>query len=225
MDRAEFLERVRVALAQGGTGPALPDSYPATPASGDGAAPIDRFVAELAKASAVATVVSRDGLAGAVAEAIRSTESVQSGEPAPSAPRVVIAADVEPWRPEVDRGLEEAGVEVLTPEPGGWRDAARVADWGITSARVGVASTGSVLLVPGADSPRVVSLLPGAHLVILPVDRLVGGLDEAMPFIASSANGSSSAVLVTGPSRTTDIEMTTVFGVHGPRAVRVLLVD
>jgi L-lactate dehydrogenase complex protein LldG len=88
-----------------------------------------------------------------------------------------------------------------------------------------VAATGSILLVPGPDHPRVASLLPGVHLAVVPMSRLVPGLEEVMEVLASVAGSSSAPVLVTGPSRTTDIEMTTVLGVHGPRAVHVLLVN
>jgi len=84
--------------------------------------------------------------------------------------------------------------------------------------------TGSILIAPGPNAPRVASLLPPAHLAILSADRLVPGLEEIMTTVAELAERSSSAVLITGPSRTTDIEMTTVFGVHGPRVLRVLLV-
>jgi len=61
--------------------------------------------------------------------------------------------------------------------------------------------------------------------VVLPMSRLVPGLEEALEAVAAVQGTSSAPVLVTGPSRTSDIEMTTVFGVHGPRALRVLLVE
>jgi L-lactate dehydrogenase complex protein LldG len=124
----------------------------------------------------------------------------------------------------VERGLYLAGAEVTRPDPADWRDRAAGADLGITSGALGIAATGSVLLIPGPDAPRVASLLPSAHLVILPADRLVPGLEEAMMAVAEAVESSSAPVLVTGPSRTSDIEMTTVYGAHGPRSVHVLLV-
>ncbi len=65
------------------------------------------------------------------------------------------------------------------------------------------------------------SLLPETHLVVLPVSLLVADLPEALEMTRHAAN----AVLVTGPSRTADIEMTLTIGVHGPKEIIVFLVD
>jgi L-lactate dehydrogenase complex protein LldG len=139
--------------------------------------------------------------------------------------RVVVAGDLGPYEPAVDEGLAAAHADVLRPEAEAWVEGAAGADLGITSARLAVAATGSILLVPGPHHPRVASLLPGVHLAVVPTSRLVPGLEEVMEVLGSVAGSSSAPVLVTGPSRTTDIEMTTVLGVHGPRAVHVLLVN
>ncbi|CAN5282485.1 lactate utilization protein [soil metagenome] len=215
MERAAFLERVRRRL-NGDAGPGLPSVVPLTPASGNGLPPAERFPIELAKSGGLARAVPRARLAEAVAEVL--------GE-LPSGRRVVVAADVEPYRAEVDAGLEAAAAEVVRPPREEWRAEAATADWGLTSARLGVASTGSLLIVPGPETPRVASLLPPAHLVILAVERLVPGLEQVMPVLTSLANESSAPVLITGASRTSDIEMTTVIGVHGPKVLRVLLVE
>jgi L-lactate dehydrogenase complex protein LldG len=71
----------------------------------------------------------------------------------------------------------------------------------------------------------VASLLPPAHLAIVPVGRLVAGLEDAMAALTELVDRSSAPVLVTGPSNSSDIEMITVHGVHGPRVLRVLLVE
>ena len=60
--------------------------------------------------------------------------------------------------------------------------------------------------------------------MVLPADRLVAGLEEALEQVAGLASTRSNPFLVTGPSRTSDIEMEMVLGAHGPRAVHVLLV-
>jgi L-lactate dehydrogenase complex protein LldG len=65
------------------------------------------------------------------------------------------------------------------------------------------------------------SLLPETHLAILHSRDLVVDLPEALP----KARDASNAVLVTGPSRTADIEMTLTIGVHGPKEIIVFLVD
>jgi L-lactate dehydrogenase complex protein LldG len=214
MDRQSFLARVRTALREV-EDLDLPGSFPRTPASGDGAADVERFMASLAASNGVARVVRPDELAGAVAD-------VAAG--LPDARRAVVTADVDPWWPQVERGLHLAGADVTRPSPDEWRDLAAGADLGVTSAALAVAATGSLLLIPGRDAPRVASLLPSVHLAVLPADRVVPGLEEALAVVADGINASSAPVLVTGPSRTSDIEMTTVYGVHGPRSLHVFLV-
>ncbi|HJP67249.1 MAG TPA: lactate utilization protein, partial [Actinomycetota bacterium] len=172
-----------------------------------------------------AMVAANNGLATVIpaAELTEAVRDVAVGATATGAG--IMTGDVEPWREAIEAGLRDAGVEPVHPDPHGWRDAAAAAGMGVTSAALAIAATGSLLLVPDADSPRVASLLPPVHLAVLPVDRLVPGLEDAMAGVAEAAHASSSAVLVTGPSRTSDIEMTTVYGVHGPRTLRVLLLE
>ena len=219
MDRPAFLERVRSALA-GVAVPPLPETFPATPASGDGTATPERFLSALEAVGGSGRLVARADLAAAVRDVAVATRSAAAGGQA------VIAPDVEPFAREVEAGLRDAGVDVVRPADGpAWREAAAAADLGVTGARLGVAATGSVLIVSNERSPRAASILPAAHLVLLPADRLVPGLDEVMPVLASVAGSSSAPFLVTGPSRTSDIEMTMVVGVHGPRALHVLVVS
>ena len=82
-----------------------------------------------------------------------------------------------------------------------------------------------MLIGAGPDSIRLASLLPPAHLVVLPVGRLLAGFEELFADMGQLVGARSGALLVTGPSRTADIEMTIVRGVHGPRTMGVLLVD
>jgi L-lactate dehydrogenase complex protein LldG len=215
VDRTAFLDRVRAELGPGASRePALPTGFPRTPASGDGGPPVERFLASLEQAAAKGRSVTTAELAGAVAGVVQVDQ------------RVILAPDIEPWRAEIEEGVRRAGAVVTDagPETTGWRDVSVTADWGVTSGVLGVAATGSVLVVPGDRSPRVVSLLPESHLVVLPASAIVPGLEEAMAAVARSNDQASSAVLITGPSRTTDIELITVFGVHGPRRVHVLVV-
>jgi L-lactate dehydrogenase complex protein LldG len=125
----------------------------------------------------------------------------------------------------VEQGLAGAGAEIVELTPADWRADPAGAAMGVTSAAVAVAATGSLLLIPGPDSPRLYSLLPPVHLAIVPVERLVPGLEQVTPVLTEAVSRSSAPVLVTGPSRTSDIEMTTVYGVHGPKVLRILLVE
>ncbi len=218
MDRTAFLRRVRGEL-RGTRAPERPPAWPATPASGSarGPAAVLAFLEALAGVGGVGRAVARQDLAAAVTAAAAAL-------PEGAGRTAVVAPDTDAWREAIDAGLAAAGVEPVRPAPDGWREAAAAAGMGITSAALGVASTGSVLIVPGPNTPRVAGLLPEAHLVLLPADQLVPGLEEAMPVLASLADRSSAPVLVTGPSRTSDIEMVTVFGAHGPRRLEVLLI-
>ncbi len=135
------------------------------------------------------------------------------------------ASGTDGFRQEIERGLAEAGAEAVRPDGAtAWRGEAARADLGVTSAALAVAATGSILMVPGPDCPRAASLLPPAHLAVVPASRLVPGLEDVTPALAELADRSSAPVLITGPSRTSDIEMATVYGVHGPKILRVLLV-
>jgi L-lactate dehydrogenase complex protein LldF len=91
---------------------------------------------------------------------------------------------------------------------------------GLTGAAAGIANTGTVLLLDEGETLKA-SLLPETHLVVLPLSLLVADLPEALQKTRRAAN----AVLVTGPSRTADIEMTLTIGVHGPKELVVFLVD
>jgi len=92
---------------------------------------------------------------------------------------------------------------------------------GVTKAICGLADTGSVLEADGKGDKLYASLLPEIHLVVLRASDIHPSLDNAIHL----TRGTKSAVFITGPSRTGDIEMSLTIGVHGPSEVQVLLVD
>lgn len=92
---------------------------------------------------------------------------------------------------------------------------------GISEALYGLADTGSVVLVASKDEPRARSLLPAVHISLLREDRILSGLEEL--FAAVSGNLPSALAIVTGPSRSADIEQRLTVGVHGPGEVHVVL--
>ena len=63
------------------------------------------------------------------------------------------------------------------------------------------------------------------HIAILPRERILTGLEELFTILPRPAEQTSSMVLITGPSRTADIEKTLVVGVHGPKEVYLFLID
>ena len=94
---------------------------------------------------------------------------------------------------------------------------------GVTGALAGIADTGSLVLVGGEGRPLTASLLPDIHIAILRVSDLVPTLSDALR--RPEVDNSPAAVIITGPSRTADIEMTLTIGVHGPKELHVFLVD
>jgi L-lactate dehydrogenase complex protein LldG len=72
---------------------------------------------------------------------------------------------------------------------------------------------------------RMISLLPPAHIAVVPSSRILTSLDELFTLLPSPAEVTSSMVLITGPSRTGDIEQILVRGVHGPGELTVVVVD
>jgi L-lactate dehydrogenase complex protein LldF len=94
---------------------------------------------------------------------------------------------------------------------------------GVTGALVGIAETGSVVLVGGEGSPLTASLLPDIHIAIIRASDLVPEVSDALnkPEIRTAP----AAVIITGPSRTADIEMTLSIGVHGPKELFVFIID
>ncbi len=85
-------------------------------------------------------------------------------------------------------------------------------DAGLTGCLGGIAETGSLVLWPSVQEPRLLSLVPPIHAVVLEASRIRSG--RGMP---------TNALLITGPSKSADIEQTLAYGVHGPKELLVLV--
>jgi L-lactate dehydrogenase complex protein LldG len=104
------------------------------------------------------------------------------------------------------------------------RELCAACDIGITSADYALADTGTLVMLSSPQEARMISLLPPAHLAIVPADCILGSLDELFTILPNPAELTSSMVLITGPSRTADIEQILVRGVHGPGEITVVVV-
>jgi L-lactate dehydrogenase complex protein LldG len=80
-------------------------------------------------------------------------------------------------------------------------------------------------MIASRDEARLISLLPPVHIAVVTADRMLSGLDELLETLPLPAEQSSSMVLITGPSRTADIEQTLVRGVHGPGEIHVVVLS
>jgi L-lactate dehydrogenase complex protein LldG len=97
--------------------------------------------------------------------------------------------------------------------------------YGISSADFGLSDTGSLVMISSREEARLVSLLPPGHIAVVPASKLLTGLDELFSILPRPAEQTSSMVLITGPSRTADIEQILVRGVHGPGEIHVVVVE
>jgi len=104
------------------------------------------------------------------------------------------------------------------------RDLAARVDFGITCADYALADTGTLVILSSPQEARLISLLPPAHIAVVPGERVLTGLDELLSILPLPAEQTSSMVFITGPSRTADIEQFLVRGVHGPGTVHVVVV-
>lgn len=97
-------------------------------------------------------------------------------------------------------------------------------DLGITGSIAGLAESGSVVLSHGPGRPRMASLIPEVHVALVEVRSLYWTLSHWAQGYPEAVNETANLVLVTGPSRTGDIEQTLNLGVHGPRHLHVVMV-
>lgn len=96
----------------------------------------------------------------------------------------------------------------------------------VTVAYAGVAETGSLVLLSDPDTPTCFNFLPEHLICVLEPHNLVRDLDSLWRRIRRDCGGLPRAVnLVTGPSRTADVEQTIQLGAHGPRRLHVILVE
>jgi L-lactate dehydrogenase complex protein LldG len=97
---------------------------------------------------------------------------------------------------------------------------------GLVLARAGIAETGSLLMAEDALAPRLVEMLTSVCVALLPISAIVPSLDEAGDLLARlERDGHRYMSFVTGPSRTGDIEMVLTVGVHGPKALHILILE
>ncbi|MHA1107943.1 MAG: LutC/YkgG family protein [Alphaproteobacteria bacterium] len=100
---------------------------------------------------------------------------------------------------------------------------------GVTPALAGIAETGTLLVHSGLRLPNSLHFLPETHIAILRTADIVGGYEQAWEKLRAAVPDEDwpprTATLITGPSRTSDIEKTLQIGVHGPRRLQIVLID
>ena len=209
--REEILGRIRQAVGAGdarerGAGYGSIDRNYEAAGTLEPEARSDLFVEHLKDYGAGVHRCREDAIAGTVAACLeaRNRRTI-----------VVPPAVAESWLP--------AGFEYVRDEMLPYEQLDR-SDGAITGCTVAVATTGSLILQhAGGLGRRALSLIPDYHLCVVYEHQVVETIPEA--FQVLERDGVSSATIVSGPSATSDIEMTRVQGVHGPRTLDVILVS
>jgi L-lactate dehydrogenase complex protein LldG len=167
----------------------------------------DLLAERVADYQAVVLVVEADALTAALGEACARH----------GASRLVVPADLpEAWRPP--------DVE-LVPDDGLANEALDTVDGVLTGCCAAIAETGTIVLDGGArQGRRALTLVPDLHLCVVEVDQIVGTVPEAVERLAPAARERRPFTFISGPSATSDIELSRVEGVHGPRRLEVFIV-
>lgn len=134
----------------------------------------------------------------------------------------------------VDTVLEDMGLKLVaptdlrTPES---RDKIRHIRVGVTGADAAFAATGSMLMLAGPGTNRAASLLPFRHIALIPFSRLYRNFEEWLEekrdagTLVDTFRNRANLTLISGPSKSADIEMNLTLGVHGPKFVHAILFD
>ena len=96
----------------------------------------------------------------------------------------------------------------------------------LTSAAVAIAVTGTIVLDhTQGQGRRALTLVPDLHVCVVTADQIVGDVPEAVTALSSAVHSRRPLTWISGPSATVDIELQRVEGVHGPRTLRIVLVE
>jgi len=126
------------------------------------------------------------------------------------------------WEPKLQELLDQYGFPFYSTDTDFEK-----ADAGITYCEALIARNGSVLISNASAAGRRLSIYPHLHIVIAYTSQLLGDIKDGLDFMKVKYNNKLPSMinLVTGPSRTADIEKTLVLGAHGPRELYVFLLD
>ncbi len=118
---------------------------------------------------------------------------------------------------------EEMTVHSVVPGDPDARDKTEASFIGITVADWGIAESATVVQITEPGKARSTSLVPSIHIALLPIERLLADLSELQALLQNQPPASS-YVLISGPSKTGDIESHIVYGAHGPKDMHVVVI-
>lgn len=216
VSRDRFVNRIRAAVAQlaASTPADLPDLDQALVRTAG--RPTDRPGLFAARAHATGIHVDRASRAGLEECLVRAVESTARA-------RVCIAVHDAALRSVAERAVGRAHATVVQTQ-GPTLDAYFDADTGITDVAGAIAESGTLVLSSGLHG-RASFLVPRTHIALVRASQIVPDLADLWPVGAKPAALPASLVLVSGPSKTADIEGILVTGVHGPGRVHAIVID
>jgi len=210
--RENILQRLRAAPQ--GTPPLAPDVAGFYAASGNGLADrakrIERFCEKMTFWHGEVVLVTRANWPQKLRElvAAKGVRSLLYGERHAAELRAAAISGLKPYDRPIDGWKRELFEEI---------------DASLTSTRGAIAETGTLILWPDVDEPRLMSLVPPIHFALLDADQIHDDLFQAMTAQGWSSSMPTNALLVSGPSKTADIQVTLAYGAHGPKELIVLL--
>ena len=138
-------------------------------------------------------------------------------------PRRVVYADV-PALGDLVRGIARDEFEFLAVTSlVTLRDMLAQTDVGLTDADYAIAETGTLVLFQQPGRPSLLTALPAVHIAVIRAEQIVASFADLVPAIRTRATQISHTTLITGPSRTGDIEQVITIGAHGPRELHVVV--
>lgn len=206
-------ERARALPVLNGAPAATP---PTQPAGSVPAEPLERFRQRLeAVAGVYVPARGSEGIIGALEGILRRSKAARVASS--DSPRVAAL---------LAEACARAGAEMIgDADPLTMFDC----DVGVSTAQWGIAETGTLVLESARERHRLVSLIPRIHVALLRSDRICDTIGEALALVREEAGEgeveSAAITLITGPSRTSDIELTLAIGVHGPQELHVIVVE
>lgn len=211
--REQILSNIRAALGRSGDLPAatvqsLRERIAHPPAMPLPALPGDLFETFIAKLTAVS------GTCVAVATPDQIVEQ--------------IAAHLDRFQLAPELVVSSERLIASLPWPGGWTVAHRVARGedmvSVTGAFAAIAETGTLVLLSGPDSPTTLRFLPDDHIVVIQSSQIVAHPEDVWRKLRAEYHTPPRSInLITGPSRTADVEQTIQLGAHGPRRLHVIV--
>ena len=209
--RENILARLRAAQKPFPSAQPLDDHLAVTPLAADDKEMLtSRFIEEAQKLTCAVHTVEDESAAAQIILTILKGE------------RQILAWDFDqiPCQP-LESVLHEAGVIVAAPDD-------PTAQIGVTGAAAALAATGSLVIVSGPGRQRTVSLLPQTHIAVITEEQILPNMES---WLSKQRQNNLEAFdqaaninIISGPSRTADIAMELILGMHGPKALQIIII-